>query len=247
MFYTDIHAHIIPGVDDGPQNIEESIEMLSTAYAEGIRRIIATPHFGLKNPDLKQEEAKLRLNALRKIISCDMPDLKLDYGNEIYWSKGTIESLNAGLASTMAGSDYVLIEFNVDEPFEQIEDAIINLNWNGYKPILAHTERYEELNGRADRIRQLKERGMMVQVNCRSLMEEVKAKKGFKSLFARKNGRCEWGEQLLRENLIDFIASDCHNNEIRCPVYKDAAQHIISVCGEKEALRILNKSATVIA
>lgn len=245
MHYTDIHTHILPGVDDGPEEITESLRMLDIAYQEGIRRIIATPHFGLKNPGLSQEYAKKQLEKLQKAAARDMPDLVIDYGNELYWSDGIIESLKDGTACTLAKSEFVLVEFGIDTSYEDIEDAVIRLKWNGYRPILAHTERYEHLKRKPDRVRQIKQRGGMIQVNCRSLVLDEGKKKGLRMLFSRRDDRLNWSERLMKDGLIDFIASDCHDIRIRKPEYRNAAEKIRQQCEESEVLRIITKNTNL--
>ncbi|MDO4870331.1 MAG: hypothetical protein Q4A65_08630 [Bacillota bacterium] len=239
--YMDMHAHIIPGVDDGSQSIEESIEMMRQAYQENIRVIIATPHFGLRNPDYDREKAERILDDLRRIASEMFPDLHLFMGNELYYSYGILESLLEGKAKTLAGTKYVLVEFSPDTDYSEIRKAVNEFTWNGYWPIIAHAERCSSLTDHLEAVRTLVDKGAYIQVNCRSFLDGGSGAK--RKRFGRNNGfyleqRQDWSMKLLNAGLVHFIASDCHSSGMRKPIYQTAVDTIIMQGGEKELLKI---------
>ena len=238
----DIHTHIIPGVDDGSQSMEESVKMLEQAYAENIRVIIATPHFGIRNPDYNDKTAEKRLDELRKIANKKFPEMKLFLGNELYYSAGSLESLQKKWAHTIAGTNYVLIEFSTDVEYEFIARAVEDLCWNGYWPIIAHAERYQCLVEDMDLVRQLVENGAYIQINARTFIRTKKKREKKKRFFLEQNR--EWSMQLLKEGLVHFIASDCHSSGTRRPVYESAVKEIIDQGGE-EKLRPIVKTNIV--
>lgn len=240
--YMDIHAHIIPGVDDGSQSVEESVKMLEQAYNENIRVIIATPHFGIRNPEYNDNTAVKRLNELKKIANRKFPGLKLFMGNELYYSAGTLESLKKKWAHTLGGTNYVLVEFSTDDEYDKIARAVEELRWNGYWPIIAHAERYQCLVEDMDLVQQLVENGAYVQINARTFIRTKKKREKKKRFFLEQNR--EWSMELLKRGLVHFIASDCHSTGTRRPVYESAVREIIEQGGE-QGLRSIVKTNIV--
>ena len=109
----DIHTHIVPGIDDGASSMEEALKMASMAYDEGIRVIVATPHYGLRNPGYDRDKSVKACHQLREKVMKIHSDMKVYTGNEIYYSPGIVEDLDKKKALTIGGTSYVLIEFSV--------------------------------------------------------------------------------------------------------------------------------------
>ena len=139
MELIDIHAHILPGVDDGSRGMEESETMLSMAYRQGIRRIIATPHYSRRRGSGGLAELADRLNARAQAIYGDFEILP---GHETYYYEGLAEALKSGQALTLAGSRYVLVEFDPGVSYRQLYQGVRKLIMARYVPVLAHVERY---------------------------------------------------------------------------------------------------------
>ncbi len=197
----DIHIHLIYGVDDGPSEIEESTEMLKTYAREGIRTIIATPHkrYGMFEYDIEKVEAHYA--ELKEIA--EKLGIRLLLGCEYHACGDMIEDLKAGKVHTLADTNYVLCEFSFSTESSEMEDAIYRLTANGYRPIIAHVERYGAIQDDPYFCEELKNRGAFIQINSGSLMGED----GWKIRRTARN--------LLKFGLVDVIASDAHGTKYR--------------------------------
>ena len=169
MKYTDIHSHILPGVDDGAADMEETLEMLKEAYEQGVRTIFATPHYipGRKKKsaeELRQIHAEVCVAAKES-----MPDLKILLGNEIYCREGVLSSITEGRALTLADTAYVLLEFSTHISYKELFGYIKAISGKHYRPIIAHVERYGCLYRKEELIRELIGAGAYIQMNTESL------------------------------------------------------------------------------
>lgn len=139
---TDMHCHVIPGVDDGVKDMEEALRMIKIEYEEGVRTIIATPHYrvGMFEPSFREvQEQFLKLTwAAGKIFK----DLKLYLGCEHHANMEMEHQIAHGICATMAGSRYVLVEFSYGDPRSYIREKLYTLISHGYRPVIAHAERY---------------------------------------------------------------------------------------------------------
>lgn len=262
--YMDMHTHILPGLDDGSQSMEQTVNMLKTAYDEGIRVIVATPHFGIRNPGFRLDEARKVLEEARRKADEITPGLKLLLGNELYYSAGIAESLERGEASTIGGTSYALVEFSTGDSREKIYQCVNELTWKGYRPIIAHLERYRCLEGDVETVRDLVSRGAAVQINCRTFMDgavknnagkEPARKKGLFGILGRSDKNAnrtdfflerkgDWARTLLSEGLVHFIASDCHDDRHRSPVYRTALESMEGYC-EEQILRDISRNNAI--
>lgn len=136
----DVHAHILPGIDDGSRDWDESRRLLEESYRQGIRYIIATPHYSRRGlpSDIYDLSEKLKEEA-RKIA----PDFQIGLGQETYYHEGLIENLKNGRALTLDGSQYVLVEFEPQVPYMKMYQAVRKLTMARYIPIIAHVEEHE--------------------------------------------------------------------------------------------------------
>ena len=144
--YIDIHSHILPGVDDGPDSLDQTIEMLYMAVRENITSIIATPHYVPGGNNRSVEDLMDIMNLVQEEAYKIDKNFKLYLGNEVYYSESIVELLKSGEVLTLAGSRYVLIEFSYGISFESMYQGLYKLISHGYIPILAHIERYYRIH-----------------------------------------------------------------------------------------------------
>lgn len=224
----DIHCHILPDVDDGSHNMEETLQMLKIAEQSGTSTIIATAHY---KHGTRQETEKLRdiFEQVKNIAKQHSLNISLYLGHEIYYTEDTLEDLEEERALTLAESRYVLIEFLPSVMYSEILNAVRKLKMAGYLPILAHIERYECLMSPKGEmyLKELKSSGAYFQINGRTL--ERRAQK-------------RWCEKCLKKYNIDFIASDGHNRGERSPKINFASGWITRKFGYQMAETIFVKN-----
>lgn len=195
--FIDIHSHIIHCVDDGSRSLDESLIYLKQAKKVGIKKIICTPHISVCDiPRINQ----IKKNYLVLKDYAGKLGIQLYLGTEIMLTENTIDLFKKNKMRSLNGSKYILIEVKRNERMD-VEDLIYlleELKVLGYVPILAHPELYRYY-GEINIIRRIKEMGILLQMNATSLCKKTSSKRIYK--FSKK---------LLKENLIDFIASDTH-------------------------------------
>lgn len=207
----DIHTHILYGVDDGASDIEDSIKLLTEEWEQGVRKVVLTPHYGPKFGHPKPEILQSRFHEICTEAGKSFPELQLFLGSELYYQNTTIDDLKAGKALTMNGTRYVLVEFGVGDSFSRIEGAVQDLIYAGYIPIIAHVERYKAVFGELDLLERLIKIGAYLQVNSNSITG---------NLFDKRTKFCK---QLIKNDMLHFIASDCHDTKKRLPNINEGA------------------------
>ncbi len=201
----DIHSHILPGVDDGSRSLEMSENMLCAYVAQGIDKVICTPH---QNADLRRPELLLsRFQEFKKVA--ERYGVTSYLGAEIYYYEKMLEGLASGELLTMNGTKYVLVEFSTRSDMAYIPDAVYELSIKGYKPIVAHIERYPYI-GTAE-YNEIKQNGGLIQVNASSF---------------EKKDHAKTLKYLLKNDIVDFIASDCHSDGRRSANFSAARSYI---------------------
>lgn len=213
--WVDIHNHIIPGVDDGARHWNMSEEMLKMAYEEGFRKMIITPHYHKRFKKVSTEDLMLKFKKLQEIARKVDRSFELYLGNELYYSFDAVEWLEQGLLQTMAGSKYILVEFSSSSDFSEMRQGLQRIQMGGYSPILAHIERYNCLHKELDRVRELYNMGIYLQVNAGSIMGDL----GF--------GVKQFLKKLLQQEYIHFVATDAHNLDKRPPEIAKCARFLL--------------------
>lgn len=197
----DFHAHILPNIDDGSASMEESINLIKEAEQAGFTGIISTSHY-LQNYYESDEEERRRILAELanqvKVADAGAEIPKLYLGSEIYISTDIVELLEEGKASTINGTNYVLFELPMNSKPLFAKEVVYKLIENGYKPIIAHPERYSYVKEDIEFVRELKSMGALFQSNYGSVI-------GMYGGSAKKTLK-----KLLKEDLISFIGSDVH-------------------------------------
>lgn len=223
------------------------------AYNEGIRTIIATPHYGMEYKYTK-DECERNVVKLNNIINNDarLKGMKVRLGNELLYHVDISQDLKQGLANTLAGTNYVLVEFFTDAPFSALEAAVREMQMAGYKPIFAHAERYICLIDDIGKLDWLRSMGVMLQVNSVELSEMPKKewtkKKGLfkRGKFDPEDFLKQIAWQYVLSGKIDLIASDMHGPEWRPPVMKKAFENIRAAGGDELADKLIENAENIL-
>lgn len=223
----DIHTHLLFGVDDGPKTIEESIAMLKYAKEQGIDTIILTPHYRKGMFPFHKEKVLLNFQKLQPHAKQIGIDLHL--GTELHVNSDILEHLEEGRCLTLAGSSYVLTEYEYETQYSYIHKMTQELMLNGYTPVIAHIERYACLVSDIAKVETLKEMGALIQVNANAILgiDGWRVKRFCKKLF--------------KFGLIDIVASDSHGMEGRVCNMKKCREYIVKKYGESVAVKVTEK------
>ena len=199
--FTDIHHHLLYGVDDGAQSLQMSLKMAQRAYRGGTRTIIATPHVTPGVEQIDEEKFHKRLEEIHAACRQAGMDLRLLLGAEILYTDMTCRLLAEGRVPTLAGTEYVLVEFMPGVRYDALYKALEGILRAGYLPVVAHMERYACLASSPRRAEMLKKEleGVLFQMNNSTIL-------GGRGFFSDLHTR-----RFLEEGLIDITASDAHN------------------------------------
>jgi tyrosine-protein phosphatase YwqE len=193
---TDIHSHLIPGIDDGARDMDESLMLLRGMKELGYQKVITTPHImfdGYKNTPQNIQEG---LKALRLAAKEENIDIEIDAAAEYYLDDGFYDKLNDENLLTIG--EYLLVETSYISKPLLFDEMIFEIQAAGLKPILAHPERYRYIKDPEKEYKAMKEKGIYFQVNLNSFSghygKEAKKKVDF----------------LNDAGMIDFLGSDVH-------------------------------------
>ncbi len=231
---TDFHSHILPDLDDGSQSVEMSLEMLAREAQQGIRRVVATPHFYLHYEDPQQflRRRQLAFEALSPSLKADKTLPELLVGAEVYYFSGIGES-EIMTRFTIGQSKCVMVEMPLgqwtDGMLRDLENMEINL---GLTPVIAHIDRYlgDHRNRHLPEI--LEGLPVYVQANAEA--------------FLSWPGRRRMLRMLKKEQ-IHILGSDCHNMQTRAPNLSDAIFVIKKNLGEASLMQIQNYEKRLLA
>ena len=233
----DIHCHLIPGVDDGAQDLEETRRLLRMEYEQGVRNIIATPHYRDQMFDTSIRTIRSQFALVEKCVQEFNQELAREdrlgiyLGCEFHANMQMSRMLDEGRVSTMADSGYVLVEFSGNAEYSYIEDRLRSLIIVGYRPIIAHVERCDNLWGDLELIRDLAQMGAYMQVNADSIT-------GGSGRKIKK-----FVEELMNRDLVFCVGTDAHDTKHRPPKMKKAAAHVEKRYGEDYTRRIFYSNA----
>lgn len=230
----DIHMHVVPGYDDGSESIEESLEMLRLAEAQGVTDVFCTSHNGYSNED--GEQYRDSFARLEKAVKEKNINIRLHKGCEIRcaaeYMDDIIYGLNNGVFSTLGNSKYVLTELYPDAKPSEALTIIKVLTEHGYKPIIAHMERNYNITSLM--VRLLIQSGALIQVNAYSFADEA------------DDGIRERAQELLRNKYVHFIGSDAHRMDCRPPRIASGVQYILENSDAEYATQIVNGNLSLL-
>ena len=223
----DIHLHILPSVDDGPETMEESVALARVLVQEGIHTAIATPHYNDQFPKRSAGVVRERVNELQQVLDCQGIPLRLFAGHEALIQPGLIEDIQAGRLATLNGSRYLLLELWNNSWLPETERVIFELRAFGIVPILAHPERYRAIQRDPDRLVALLRQGTLTQLTASSLL----------GIQGKTTRRC--AEVLFKKGLIHCIASDAHGVYTRPPGIVDSLQRATELLGQARVYQMV--------
>lgn len=223
----DIHSHILPGLDDGPETLAEALVLAAEAYKAGTRTLVATPHV-LNSLDMNRNMQIINVfNQFKKRLAYELPDMKLILGSEIYFRPHLAKLAHLEVSTIDAGGLYMLVEFSLTDIPRGFEREIKELQRNGIIPIVAHPERNAAAIRRPNLIKQMIEAGALIQVNAGSLTD----------LFGRTVKNMAYN--LLKRGWVQVIASDAHSHIHRGPSLQEAVSASAEVIGVANARRLV--------
>lgn len=218
--FVDLHHHLIYGVDDGAQSLEDMQQMILRASSEGVTDIVCTSHVTPGYEPFPKDQYAAHLEEARAFIAEQGIDLHLHPGCEVLYTDASARLLREGAFPTLAGSDVVLVEFVPDTAFRQIAEAAASFGMAGYSVLFAHVERYNALRSLKN-VRTLREEyGVYMQMNAGMVL----GKRGFVSE--------RWYKRMMTEGYIDCVATDAHNLSSRVCRMKQAHEVLSRQYGE---------------
>jgi len=202
----DMHCHVLPGIDDGCSNIDESIQMIKEARDCGYNVIYCSSHYYEPHYVSSKEKNLKLIKDLEEELKKQNIDVKLIPANEIYLNENSLSNLKAGLISTLNNSRYILIELPLNQELMIARKLVEELIDEKYEVIIAHPERYSYVQKNTDYLLDFLNVGAYFQSNYASItgLYGSKAQKTVKELLDRR--------------LIQFLATDCHKPQT---IYKN--------------------------
>jgi protein-tyrosine phosphatase len=207
--YVDIHAHVLPGVDDGPAELGESIAMARAALATGIDTLAATPHLRSDFPDVHIDELAERCRHTQEAIANAGIDVDLVAGSEasLMWAIDASDEDLRRATYRQRGTD-LLVE-TPSAPMVALDRLVYEIRLRGVRVTLAHPERSREFQRDLEPLRRLVNQGVLLQINAGSLLAP-----------SRRSPVRRVAEELCREGLAHALASDGHRGTVWRPVTK---------------------------
>ncbi len=201
--YFDMHCHLLFGVDDGPEGIDQSLALLRQEYDDGVRTIYLTPHYRKNMFECPMDTVKAHFEQLQARAAQELPDLRLRLGSEIHVHMDIVEQLKNGSCLTMGDTDFVLLEFSESAEKKFIFERCHAVMNKGYLPIIAHAERCVAIRKDLEQLQRLVDMGVYVQMDAGSIIGED----GF---FIK-----QFCKKAMRQDLLHFVGSDAHDAKDR--------------------------------
>ncbi|MCM1137867.1 MAG: hypothetical protein NC221_07825 [Duncaniella sp.] len=196
-FTTDVHAHVLPGVDDGAVDIEESLSLLREMSGWGIRKVFATPHVAEGFPN-DAETLDAALFSLREGIERAAIEIDLHRSSENRVDDFFISQIQDEKIKSFPGN-YLLVENSyLQEPW-QLDQFLFDLKLKGFIPVMAHPERFSYYHGSTERYNQLHQAGNLFQINLLSLT----------GAYGKEAKQA--AELLIQRGYVDFLGTDIHH------------------------------------
>lgn len=221
----DLHCHILPGIDDGPELLDESIEMCRIAVNDGISKVVCTPHHVVGEYNNNREKIIRCVEKLQACIDSEHIPLTLYPGCEIRLDLDLVENIKAGELLTMNDSGrHITLELLNEALPRNIEEVISSLVFAGIIPIVAHPEKNHAIQNDPEIIYQLVQMGALAQLTASSLTGRLGSRIEKFSVF------------LLEHRLVHMLVTDAHASRRRRPVLSEGLKRLKEIVGKKVAM-----------
>lgn len=231
--FTDIHSHLLP-VQDGPEDMEQAIKALRIAEKSNITDVILTPHYYSGDTAYNQNYILTVFENLKAEIVRNNLKVRVYLGNECVVDEKLIDDLKAGKALTMNQTQYVLCEYPLYQVPCNYNNILYKLMDNGYKPIIAHPERNASFDKNYESLQTLRESGCMIQLNIGSVLGQYGSS-------SKRNAF-----RLLKDKVVDFMATDAHSHATRSPKsYSDAYRKLRRYYNHDDLMIVVNKGKKI--
>jgi protein-tyrosine phosphatase len=221
----DLHSHILPGLDDGAQTLEESLEMVRMAEKDGIEKMVATPH--LFRGDFIREDFEIienKRSELSQALRANHIQVEVFAGAEVHISHNLVSHIMQNREHlTLHKSSYMFVEFPSDHVFSGVKNLFFELMSEGIKPIIAHPERNSVFVHNPTLLYELVQMGGLAQANSGS----------FSGLYGKHAEEAAF--RFLGLNLVHFVASDCHSTRSIVPWLSEAVAKAEMILGKEKA------------
>lgn len=199
LFYnTDIHSHIIPGIDDGSKDVETSLTLIKGLHELGINRMLTTPHVTHSTYENTPETISAAHSLLMDAVKESGIDMEIGYSAEYRLDDFSLEQFKLGNTIYLP-NNLLLVESSFITEQLNLDSILFNLRLDGHDLIYAHPERYHYYHSKRDRYLEIHSAGTMFQCNLLS----------FSGVYGKEVK--EMSEWLLNNNLVDFIGTDMHH------------------------------------
>lgn len=216
----DLHSHILPGVDDGAQTLEDSIEMAKKAVSQGITHLMCTPHHNNGSYSNPAQQVIIRVNQLQAVLDQKDIPLTLLEGQEVRITGSLLDDIkNQEILFTDLDNTYILIELPTGDVPEYSEQLFFELMSAGHVPVIVHPERNAIFRKDPNRLIPFLDMGVLTQLTAPSIV-------GVFGKDIQKTAR-----QMLRHNMLYMVASDAHNLRHRTFLMKEAYEEIHKIGG----------------
>jgi len=233
----DIHCHLLPGIDDGPKSIEESLAMARHAANAGITNIVTTPHITPGRYDNSLATIQPVFDNLKAAIKEQAIPLEISFAAEIRFDPVIIDMVNNDILPVLGeyeGERIILLEFPHSHIPPGSEDLIQWLADRGVRVLIAHPERNGSVLANIEKITPLLKMGCLLQITAGALT----------GVFNEAPRECAL--ELLKRGWVSIIASDAHNIYARCPELQPARQEAAKIVGEEEATdMVISRPASI--
>ncbi len=197
VFKTDMHSHLIPGIDDGSESLENSLEMIKEFASLGYTKLVTTPHIMSDYFKNSPETILPGLDKVKQALTENNINITLEAAAEYYLDEFFIQKIKEKNILSF-GNNYVLFELPFMSEPPQLAETTFELQMAGFKPILAHPERYGYWHNNLEKLQEQKDKGVLLQINLLSVI-------GHYGPEVQKAA-----EKLIENNLFDLVGSDCH-------------------------------------
>jgi protein-tyrosine phosphatase len=220
----DLHAHVLPGLDDGPRDLAAAVALCARAAADGTQTMVATPHMYNGVYEVTREQVMGGVAGLAAELERQAVPLRVLPGADLHVDEGLPEAVRSGRAVTIAdGGKYLLLELDPETVTPGIERLLFQLRLAKVTPIITHPERIEEVQRNPLRMLPLVEAGVPMQITAMSLTGG----------FGRSAQEC--AREMVRRRLAHVVASDAHSADGRGPGLSAARRVVEELAGAEEA------------